>query len=44
MEEAKKKGEKVYTIEKIKSIERSLPPFPEDKISDEEIDEFNKFG
>ena len=44
MEEAKKKGEKVYTIEKIKSIERSLPPYPDDKISEEDIEEFSKFG
>jgi hypothetical protein len=34
----------VYTIEKLRSIERSLPPFSDDKIPDEEIDEFNKFG
>jgi hypothetical protein len=44
MEEAKKKGEKVYSLEKIKSIERNLPPYPDDKISEEEIEEFDKFG
>ena len=44
MEEAKLKGEKVYTLEKVKSIERNLPPFPEDNISEEEIKEFDKFG
>ena len=44
MEEAKKKGERVYSLEKIKSIERNLPPFPEDKISEEDIEEFDKFG
>ena len=38
MEEAKKKGEKVYSLEKIKSIERNLPPYPDDKISEEEIE------
>ena len=44
MEEAKLKGEKVYTLEKVKSIERNLPPFPEEVISEEEIEEFGKFG
>jgi hypothetical protein len=44
MEEAKKQGEKVYSLEKFKSIERNLPPFPEEIISEEEIEEFGKFG
>ena len=44
IEEAKEKGEKIYTLQKIKSIERNLPPFPEDKIPEEEIEEFDKFG
>lgn len=44
IDEAREKGEKIYTIEKLKSIERNLPPFPEDKISEDDIEEFNKFG